>query len=67
MKENFELKRLCIELDQELRGQGTEETGDRDQGDGSSNTTPTGEEGKPADVSANLSEELSRQRGVNGT
>ena len=65
VKENFELKKLCIELDQELRTPG-EETGDRDQGDGSSNTTPTGEEGKQADVSTSLSEEINRQRGVNG-
>ncbi|KAI0210502.1 hypothetical protein LSAT2_004699 [Lamellibrachia satsuma] len=41
VKENFELKELCIYLDQDRNDRG--ETADRDQGDGSSSSSPVNE------------------------
>ena len=65
MNENLELKELCLFLDQESQSSSR----DRDQGDGSSNTTPISEE-KPHDTatpSSVDSDDLSQQQGfLNG-
>lgn len=43
LKENIELKELCLYLDQELKRYQRRDSMDRDDGDGSSSSSPTGE------------------------
>ncbi len=65
LKENLELKELCLYLDQESRR--GDSSSDRDAGDGSSNTTPTDEKGPEDTVAAPLVDQLNRHRGgING-
>ena len=50
MKENLELKELCIFLDQDRGGRSGGEIGDRDKGDGSSSSSSAAENQKTDDV-----------------
>ena len=73
LRENLELKELCLYLDKErekgVSGGGAGMDGPRDQGDGSSNSTSDGQvDGFPNGRQQQMEEALNRQRGgLNGT
>ena len=73
LRENLELKELCLYLDKEREngvtgGVGGGMDGQRDQGDGSSNSTSDGQvDGFPTGRQQHMEEALNRQRvGLNG-
>ena len=70
LRENLELKELCLYLDKEREngGGGGEMDGPRDQGDGSSNSTSDGQvDGFPNGRQQQMEDALNRQKGgLNG-
>ena len=72
LRENLELKELCLYLDKErengVSGGGGEMDGPRDQGDGSSNSTSDGQiDGFPNGRQQQMEDALNRQKGgLNG-